>query len=386
MRDPEWAEVTERGTGRRCSPTDSPSDGGAQLIRLDASDSGIATYRIPASTRITLGRGQDATIRIDHPDVSRLHAALVSDSAVTIEDTESRNGTMVNGIPVSRRRLRYGDRIQLGSQVCFVFTRRYELEEHLERLQKVDSFVQVAGGLAHDFRNMLAVMVGGLDLLRSASSLESRYQEALDDMRVAVERSSELANRLLTFSTLDSSDGQLADLSALAGEVETLVRRLLPPNVAIESRIEPGLFVRGNASRIHQVLMNLCVNARDALGDAGTLAIAARAIRLSPDPAAIGLPAGDYVMFSVRDDGVGMSPETQARAIEPFYTTKSTGTGLGLATCYGIVHRYNGLLTINSEVGRGTEVTVYLPNPISFAGGCADKQTVDMDSPFHQPP
>ncbi|HEX7663430.1 MAG TPA: ATP-binding protein, partial [Polyangiaceae bacterium] len=246
-------------------------------------------------------------------------------------------------------------------------TGEQKLETQLRHAQKMDALGQLAGGVAHDFNNMLSVMLG-----YAASSLEdldesSPHHEAFTEIRRAAERSAELTKKLLAFGRRQLTITAPLDLNAAIGESERLMRRLLGSNVELATSLtkEP-LVVEADASQIEQAIVNLVVNARDAIdGARGRITVSSRLVDVDAAfvETHVGFRAGRYARVSVADDGVGMDAATQARIFEPFFTTKpqGKGTGLGLPIVFGIVEQAGGRVLVESEAGRGTTITLYLP-------------------------
>ncbi|HEU4699115.1 MAG TPA: PAS domain S-box protein [Gemmatimonadales bacterium] len=227
-------------------------------------------------------------------------------------------------------------------------------EAQLRQAQKMEAVGQLAGGVAHDFNNLLAAIAVNCALLQGTVGTGPGAEE-VEEIRRAAERASLLTRQLLTFSRKQVVQPQVVDLNRLVSEALLLIERLPGTDIAVELELEPGLgTVRADPGQLTQVLMNLAVNARDAMPDGGRLRIR------TTNVAAEGQP---WVALAVSDTGVGMDAETQARIFEPFFTTKppGKGTGLGLSTVYGIVQQSGGHLTVDSAPGRGTTITVFLP-------------------------
>lgn len=245
-------------------------------------------------------------------------------------------------------------------------TARRELEERLLQMQKMDALGRLSGGIAHDFNNLLAVIAGCTELARQSLSDDHPAMAELIEIQHATERASALTRQLLAFAHRQQFDPRPINLNALILDMHKLLRRLIRENITLQMHLAPDLWhVRADPGQIEQVLVNLAVNARDAMADGGILTIATTNVmtdesfeRLYPS-----LKAGEYVCLTVSDTGIGMDEETRQRAFEPFFTTKNPGegTGLGLATCYGIVTSHGGAIDLASEPGRGTVVTIYLP-------------------------
>ena len=243
------------------------------------------------------------------------------------------------------------------------------LEDQLRQAQKMEAVGRLAGGVAHDFNNILGVILGyGEQLQRRIQDpvLTGKVQQILQ----ASERAAALTRQLLAFSRRQVVDPKVLDLSAIVSEMEKMLRRLIGEDVSLSVAAVSDLgAVRADPGQIEQVLMNLAVNARDAMPDGGGLTIALENVELAARPG-LTLPAGPYVMLSVTDTGCGMSSDVVAHLFEPFFTTKvqGKGTGLGLATVYGIVQQSSGAIEVETAEGRGTTFRIYLPRldaPIS---------------------
>ncbi|MBS79973.1 response regulator [Variovorax sp. Varisp41] len=248
--------------------------------------------------------------------------------------------------------------------------RAAELEaarEQLRQSQKLEAVGQLTGGLAHDFNNLLAAIGGSLELMRRRG-LEGRQADLERYIGVAhgaVKRAAALTHRLLAFSRRQTLEPKSVNLNRLVSGMEDLLRRTMGPEIALETVAAVGLWnVHADPSQLENALLNLCINARDAMPEGGTLVIetANRWIDARSAPGR-DLPAGQYVSLTVSDNGVGMSAEVVARAFDPFFTTKpiGMGTGLGLSMIYGFAKQSGGQVRIYSEVGQGTSVSIYLP-------------------------
>jgi PAS domain S-box-containing protein len=241
-----------------------------------------------------------------------------------------------------------------------------ESEERLNQAQKMESVGRLAGGVAHDFNNMLGVILGNLEAALGDVDPSSPLHEDLEAAREAAMRSADLTRQLLAFARKQTVTPKVLDLNDTVAGMLKLLERLIGEDVAISWRPAEGLWrLKVDPSQIDQTLTNLCVNARDAIAGVGTLIIETRNVTLDQAACAAhdGAVPGDYVRLSVADDGCGMDDETQARLFEPFFTTKGVGkgTGLGLATVYGIVKQNNGFVEVESELGHGTTFKLYLP-------------------------
>ena len=243
---------------------------------------------------------------------------------------------------------------------------RLRLEDDLLQARKMESIGRLAGGVAHDFNNILTAILGYLGAARADLAAGLRPDADLEQVERAARRAAELTRQLLGFARRQIARPRVVDLDALIRSMENLLGRLLGADVQLTVTLEPGLgAVRIDPGQFEQVLVNLAVNARDAMPLGGRLAVEAHNVDLEPGavPAGQGLAPGDYVELLIRDSGDGMDPETVRRAFEPFYTTKETGvgTGLGLATCYGILKQSGGHISVASAPGRGSTFRILLP-------------------------
>jgi PAS domain S-box-containing protein len=235
-------------------------------------------------------------------------------------------------------------------------------EERLRRAQKMEAIGRLTGGVAHDFNNLLTIIIGGAEVL--VQTLEPGT-EAHDIAKLALnagERGADLVNRLLTFSRAQPLDPLALRVDTLFAAVEPLIQRTIGEHVRVEFKAQPGLTCVADRSQLESALLNLAINARDAMPAGGTLAIEAQSLELTADRATL-LPPGAYVHLAVTDTGHGMDAQTLERAIEPFFTTKDVGkgTGLGLAMVYGFVQQSGGGMRIRSKPGKGTTVDIMLP-------------------------
>lgn len=232
----------------------------------------------------------------------------------------------------------------------------------LFQAQKMESIGQLTGGVAHDFNNLLAVVSNGVDILRTAPPPESRVR-VLDSVRRAVDRGAALTQQLLSFARQQPLAPTVQQLNQLVAGFEGVLRRAAGPLVRFELDLDARLRQASiDEARFEAALLNLVVNARDAMPDGGTIEVTSRNATLAANQAAT-LVAGEYVRVSVSDTGSGMSAEVRERAFEPFFTTKETGkgTGLGLSQVYGFIVQSGGGVTIDTEAGRGTTINLFLP-------------------------
>jgi two-component system cell cycle sensor histidine kinase/response regulator CckA len=325
----------------------------ARIVVLSGSGVGCR-FDLPSITII--GRDPASTVTLDDNEISRNHAIIARqpDGGFLLTDGKSRNGTYINGQRIEEQALELGDRIRVGSHVL-LFTQHGPLESQVVERQKFEALGRLSGGFAHDFKNMLGIVSANCDYLtgcldKVAEAEEAR--EALQDMIAAVERADQLARRLVTFARGEQHGHRSVDMGEVCHELVKLLRGSFPRNINIDCGTDDGLTVLGDAGELYQSLMNLMLNARDAMPEGGTLSIEAR-------------HAGDAqpaVRIRVRDTGHGMNAETKARVFEPFFSTKGKqGFGLGLANVSGIVTAHGGKLSFESEQGAGTTFALTLP-------------------------
>jgi len=253
-------------------------------------------------------------------------------------------------------------------------TERTWLEVQLRQAQKMEALGKLAGGIAHDFNNLLTVISGRSGLLLGRPLDSASVRRDVDIIREAAERAAALTRQLLAFSRKQVLERKAIDLNAVVIGVEVMVRQLIGEHIAPAVRLAPQLAaVSADRSQMEQIILNLVVNARDAMPDGGQLSISTTNVDL--DAAFVrrhpGSQPGPHVALAIRDTGVGMDPVLHARIFEPFFTTKGPekGTGLGLATVYGIVKQHGGHVAVESEPGRGSTFTVYLAAIPSAADG-----------------
>jgi PAS domain S-box-containing protein len=245
-------------------------------------------------------------------------------------------------------------------------TDRKQLEEQLLQAQKMEAIGQLAGGVAHDFNNLLGAIQGSGELLMDRAPEGDPFRRPAQRILDAAERGAALTQQLLAFSRRQVTRPEVIDLNDAIREMRDLVARLIGEDVQLELALrETGpMTVRTDGGQIGQVVMNLAVNASDAMPRGGHLAIATDTVDLRSSAASrLGIPEGKYVVLSVVDSGSGIDAKTQRRIFEPFFTTKDRGkgTGLGLSTVYGIVNQNMGTITVDSKPGRGTRFRIYLP-------------------------
>jgi PAS domain S-box-containing protein len=292
---------------------------------------------------------------------------------VSISPVRDQNGTIVGAASIGRD---ISDNVAAASQ-------QERLERELQQAQRLESVGQLAGGIAHDFNNLIAVIMNYATFVSDELEDRPALREDVDEIRRAAERAATLTRQLLIFSRREVARPEILDLNSVVGDMRKLLLRTIGEHIELVTSPAPEVWsVLADRGQIEQVIMNLAVNARDAMGLGGKLVIKTENAELDEEFVAshVDLRAGSYVRLTVADTGQGMTAEVADRAFEPFFTTKpkGQGTGLGLATVYGIVSQARGRVGLYSEPGRGTTVSVLLPAAETQAaqpepGGTADE-------------
>jgi PAS domain S-box-containing protein len=247
---------------------------------------------------------------------------------------------------------------------------RKQLQDQLCRSQRMEAFGQLAAGVAHDFNNFLTTILGYGDLLLHERQIKGALADHVVEIRAAAGRASALTQQLLAFSRKHPLEPRVVEINSIVTNLERSLLRLIGENISVVCHLhqdKDGAHIKADPGQITQIVLNLAVNARDAMPNGGQLALETGVVDLTAEtqsPFECGdLVRGEYVLISLRDTGVGMTDEVKAHLFEPFFTTKTDDrrSGLGLATSYGIVHQSGGHLRVESEVGKGTTVQIYLP-------------------------
>jgi PAS domain S-box-containing protein len=275
-----------------------------------------------------------------------------------------KDGTIIDVEITAHELTFYGRPTQM--VLAYDVTERRLLEEQLRQSQKMEAVGQLAGGVAHDFNNLLTVITGYSDLTLRRLDNESPFRSSLEEIKKAGERAASLTRQLLAFSRKQVLQPKVLQLNAIVADVDKMLRRLIGEDIDPLTLLEPSLGqIKADPGQVEQVILNLAVNARDAMPQGGKLTIETQNVYLDNQYARrhTAIQPGNYVMLAVSDTGCGIDAETQVRMFEPFFTTKEQGkgTGLGLSTVYGIVKQSGGHLWVYSEIGKGTTFKIYLP-------------------------
>jgi PAS domain S-box-containing protein len=305
---------------------------------------------------------QDRALVMDQ--LARLGTAGASSVQLTVRGNR-KDGTMV---PVEA----FCTITEFGNQPAILATvidisDRVKLEDQLRHAQKMEAVGRLAGGIAHDFNNLLTAIRGNAELMSHRVKGDPAMAAEVDEILHAADRAASLTRQLLLFSRKTVLQPVALDLNEIVSAVARMARRLIGADVQLRLELAPAVAqVLADPAQIEQVLLNLIVNARDAMPHGGRIQVSTENARLKagdPDTTQSGLAPGQYVLLAVADNGLGMDQSTQARIFEPFFTTKETGrgTGLGLSTVYGIVRQTGGAITVTSERGQGAIFKVFLP-------------------------
>ena len=334
-----------------------------------------------------LGYTREELLRLSISDIdpvvsrelySERFSALVGRPPLTFETVHRRKDGTTFPVEINTAIIRLGDSLRALTLVRDISERRRAQDEgeklraQLVQAQKMESVGRLAGGVAHDFNNMLGVILGHAELALAVLPADSPQREGLQEIQLAARRSADLTRQLLAFARKQTIAPRLLDLNAAVAGTLKMIRRLIGEDIDLSWRPLHGpLAVRMDPAQIDQILANLCLNARDAIAGVGKVTIETLSVTFDTAYCAThpGALPGRYAMLVVSDDGMGMAPEVLDHVFEPFFTTKdsSRGTGLGLATVYGVVKQNDGFINVYSEPGQGTTFRIYLPQPATDA-------------------
>jgi two-component system cell cycle sensor histidine kinase/response regulator CckA len=307
-----------------------------------------------------------------------LAAVLVPAIAKVLETERPQLGIEIDGAPApDPARARHwilnlhpvrgpAGRVRAVGVVAIEMTERKHLERQLVQAQKMEAIGRLAGSIAHDFNNLLTAISAFAQFAREGVDAEAPVREDIDQILLATERGAALTRRLLAFSRQQVVEPRPVDLNRVIEDLDEMLRRLLGADVSLETRLAPDLWrIDADPGQLEQVILNLAVNARDAMPEGGVIVVETAMAELDASTAGRygDVSPGPHVVLTVSDTGTGMDAATQARAFEPFFTTKpiGKGTGLGLSTVYGIVRQFRGSIAFDSEVGRGTTFRIVFP-------------------------
>ena len=337
--------------------------------------------RHPLHEVSTIGRAEGLTVVLSDPSISRRHAVIhaLGANGHEIEDLRSANGTFVNGQPVhGRASLRFGDRVQLG-RIVTLFAHVDPLEEQILHRQKLEAIGRLGAGMAHDVNNLLGGVLSNADYLlgldRSRTLGDAEVAASLDDLRASALQAAEFTRRILSLARKGSGEHTQVDFSLVVDDTIAIARRSIDRSVAIESRVTTNVHVRGERVLLQQMLMNLILNARDAMPRGGTIEVELRLAGAGEvDEERVAL-AASHALVVVRDTGLGMTEEIRSRLFEPFFTTKESagGTGLGLSMVSDVVASHGGSVDCSSTPGKGSEFRIVLPALV--AAGRSERAT-----------
>ena len=331
---------------------------------VDVSDSylrimGLGREQVIGKTFVQLG------LSLDPPDLERMVHAITTRFAGEFEvRVRGKDGRVLDTI----HSLEF---IELAGKPCVVafahdITEHKRLEQQLQHAQRMEAVGRLAGGVAHDFNNILTAVRGHSEILLTVLEADSPHRRHADQIHRAALRAAALTSQLLAFSRKQVLQPRTLDLNSVVANLTVMLRRLIGEHVELRTTLAERLgSVRADAGQLEQVVVNLVINARDAMPSGGVLAIATENVDINDAAASheAGVPVGRWVVLSVRDTGSGIDDATRARIFEPFFTTKEAGkgTGLGLSTAYGIVTQSGGQIAVDSHVGTGTTFRVFLP-------------------------
>jgi two-component system, cell cycle sensor histidine kinase and response regulator CckA len=339
---------------------------------LEFTEGGLIAYQNPAAQAMVVRMGQESLDQLLPPDTPAIVAQCLASRQPRLRVVTTHGKTTLSWsfYPIVSQRVVH----------CYIgdITERMQLEEQLRQAQKMEAVGQLAGGVAHDFNNLLTAIIGHLGLLQTGRTLPPEAAESLKEISHAATRAANLTGQLLAFSRLQVINIRPLDLNEVVTHLAKMLRRLLGEDIAMHLDFaKDRLYFNGDASMIDQVIVNLAVNARDAMPGGGTLHIRTgsetRVARTADGRSGETRP-DSFVVLTIRDTGTGIPADVLPKIFEPFFTTKEVGkgTGLGLATAFGIVQQHQGWIEVESERGQGTTFRIYVPRlaapPVELPG------------------
>ena len=340
------------------------------VIIVDPADGSFVEFNTTAHRQLGYTRDEFARFKVadvevaENPDAAQAHFQRIMETGFDEFETRQRaKSGEVRDMLVSARRTSIGGRILLHSTQQDV-TERNRLRQQLIQSQKMEAIGRLAGGIAHDFNNLLAVITGYSEAMLRRIAEDNPLHLQASEILKAAERGGALTHRLLAFSRRQIIKPQVLDLNKILEGFREMLHRVISNDIVIAMKTNPALGrVQADPGQMEQVVLNLALNARDAMANGGTLTIRTQNVDLAGRRAEMaGLPPGAYVKLTVSDTGTGMDAATLARIFEPFFTTKEgKGTGLGLSIVYGIVRQCGGNITVHSQRGQGSTFEVHLP-------------------------
>lgn len=341
--------------------------GAPGAVRLSVVEGPTVGQEFKLDGAATIGRSPDATVMVDDPGVSRLHARVrrSDPSSFEVEDLGSKNGTFLNGTRVERAPVSLGDKIRVGPRVVLTLTSFDLVEEQVVQRQRLETVGRLGAGIAHDLNNVLAALHAGTAFLQQlgpdVALGDPRVRECLRDLSLATSQGAELTRGILRIVRGKRSVREPVDLGDLVQEVARILRHTIDHSIQVETAVRPDVVVHGNHSELQQVLLNLCLNARDAMPQGGKLRVA---VTLGTPPAELGMAVErPCAVLEVADSGMGIDADARDKIFEPFFTTKREGAGfgIGLSTVRDLVKLHGGRIWLDSARSKGSTFRLYFP-------------------------
>lgn len=304
----------------------------------------------------------------DETAYDTFHKKLIKDGYITNHELllKNRSGKEVNVIVTANVIRNKADDITAYRGILKDVTEQRALQQQLIQAQKMESIGTLAGGVAHDFNNIMCAILGYASIMKMSMKIDHPFYNYLDTIESSANRAAQLTNQLLAFARAGKPNVKVLNINMIVKETINLIKETFNRSIEIESELEDDpLSIEGDANQIQQIIMNLCVNARDAMPDGGKLTIRTGAAEITPEYAEshLGAKEGDCVRLTVTDTGIGIDESIIRRIFDPFFTTKAPGegTGLGLSVVYGVVKNHEGYIDARSEVGKGTIFEIFFP-------------------------